>query len=190
MHFGQRLDERQLEELRVLWLCFCVKSLLKTTVNSCRTARYPLHCSPPPCGCKSGQRMASTSALLKRFHGAEENGGQGTLVLRPSWANCWPSPVSTLHHQSLAFRGGETGLGHAPQDRGVVVLMPSPPPSSPESSQTPLRQLLRPLGIGPGPEGPQAAATAASPTASHNLRLNHPPLHTSIDAPLSFHYSL
>ncbi|KAL7826824.1 hypothetical protein AOLI_G00320330 [Acnodon oligacanthus] len=52
MHFGQRLDERQLEELRVLWLRFRVKSLLKTTVNSCRTARYPLHCSPPPCGCQ------------------------------------------------------------------------------------------------------------------------------------------
>lgn len=78
-----------------------------------------------------------------------------------------PCQAHAINHPLL--RGGETGRGPAPQDRGVAVLMPSC-----ASDRTPTAGLA--ITARPGPEGPCTEATAAS--------LLHPPqLPQPIQAP-------
>lgn len=106
-------------------------------------------------------QLISHLPLKKRTRKRGRGDPRPPLLLRPSRGDCYPSLVSTLRHQSLPFRGGETGWGHALQDSRVVVLMPSPhllPGLT--TPHTQLRQLLR---AQPRPEGPRTAETAASP---------------------------
>lgn len=60
-------------------------------------------------------QLISHLPLKKRTRERGRGDLRPLLVLRSSWGDCYPSLVSTLRHQSLPFRGGETGWGHAPR---------------------------------------------------------------------------
>lgn len=81
--------------------------------------------------------------------------------------------MSTLRHQSPPFRGRQTRRGPAPQDRGVEVLMPSPPPEALRCYRQRLRQLVWPLGPGRDLRAPAQQQQLPAP---HPLPSDPPPI--------------